>query len=319
MTMRDRFDREITYLRVSVTEACNLRCRYCMPENAVCNQEGGHFLSPQELVRAVRIASELGIRKIRLTGGEPLASPDILPICRGIAALPGIDELCITTNGILMPRYAAALREAGVTRVNMSLDTLDREKYAYMTGRDRFDAAMEGLAATLAAGFEKVKINTVLVGGFNDNEIRDIAGLTVKYPVDVRFIELMPMPGSKEFGPDAFVDAAAVLDAMPEAEPVASRDAITRLYRLPGAGGMVGIISPVSCNFCDRCNRLRLTADGKLKPCLHSRDEISIAGLSDGEIRQRFLEAVAAKPQEHPPLSFENRSEAARAMNRIGG
>ena len=194
--MIDAYGRKITYLRLSVTELCNLRCRYCMPEDGVCKKRHEDMLTQEEMLTAVKAAAELGITKLRITGGEPLVKRDILSICRGVARTEGIKEVCITTNGLLLPELAKPLREAGVSRVNISLDTLDEKKYAYITRRGSLEGAMRGIESALAAGFDKVKINTVLIGGFNDDEIPALAELTRQYPVDLRFIELMPMVDS---------------------------------------------------------------------------------------------------------------------------
>ena len=317
--MKDTFARNITYLRLSVVERCNLRCRYCMPEDGICKKSHQEMLTEDEMISAVEVAAELGVTKLRVTGGEPLVKKNILSICRRAAAVEGIREVCLTTNGILLPQLARPLREAGVQRINLSLDTLDPEKYAYITRRGVLSEAMAGLEAALEAGFEKVKLNTVLIGGFNDDEITDLAELTRKYPVDVRFIELMPMPGGGEFGAAAYIPCGAVLERLPEAEMVEPDGGVAKLYRLPGAMGNVGLISPVSNHFCASCNRLRLTADGKIKPCLHSAEEFSVKGLGKEEMMEQFKLAIAGKPRQHDPLSAENRSHAGRNMNQIGG
>ena len=315
--MLDHFGRTITYLRVSVTERCNLRCRYCMPAEGVsnCPEE----LSREELLRAMKVAARLGIRKIRITGGEPLVRRDIVELCAGAAAIDGIQELCITTNGTLLPELARPLKEAGVCRVNISLDTLDEKKYAAITRCGSLDQAWKGLEAALDAGFEKIKLNAVLIGGFNDDEIPALAELTKQYPVDLRFIELMPMVDGGEFGPEAFIPCSTVLERLPEARPVEQDGGVARLYRLPGAQGNLGLISPVSAHFCAECNRLRLTADGKLKPCLHSAAEYSIRGLDEEGMRTQFEAAILGKPRWHGVLSATEHSKAGRSMNRIGG
>ena len=203
--------------------------------------------------------------------------------------------------------------------MNLSLDTLDPEKYAWMTRGGDLRAALRGLEAALEAGFEKIKINAVLIGGWNEKDVPALAGLTEKQPVDVRFIELMPMPESGGFPPEAFIPAERVLDQLPQAKPAEDSDGVARMYRLPGALGRVGLISPVSRHFCGTCNRLRLTADGHLKPCLHSREEVCIKGMNDEEMRAAMEQAIRAKPWQHAPLSPEERSQSARPMNRIGG
>ena len=191
--MIDKLGRDISYLRISVTDKCNLRCRYCMPADGVCKKSHKDMLTEDEIITAVEASAALGITKIRITGGEPLIKKNILSICRRTAAVEGIKELCLTTNGILLPQLAEQLKDAGVTRLNLSLDTLDPEKYAYITRIGTLEQFHAGLEAALQAGFEKIKINAVLIGGFNDNEIKDLAGLTMDYPIDIRFIELMPM------------------------------------------------------------------------------------------------------------------------------
>lgn len=317
--MIDKYGREISYLRLSVTDKCNLRCRYCMPEDGICKKKHEEILTEEEMVQAVRAAASLGVCKVRITGGEPLVKRNILSICRQVAEIPGIEEVCMTTNGILLPEMAKKLKEAGVKRINLSLDTLNAEKYKSMTRTGNLDKALLGLEAALMADFEKVKINTVLIGGFNDDEIEELASLTRKYPVDVRFIELMPMYDGGDFGPESFVPNKKVLGVLPELLPVPGDGGVARLYRFPDGKGNVGLISPVNAHFCGACNRLRLTADGKLKPCLHSSDEFTIKGLGFREMKEQMEKAVFAKPQCHKELSYYNRSDANRNMNQIGG
>ena len=317
--MKDNFEREITYLRLSVTERCNLRCRYCMPEDGVCKKSHEEMLTEDEMILAVEAAASLGVKKLRLTGGEPLVKKNILSICRRASKVEGIKEICLTTNGTLLPQLAQPLREAGVDRLNISLDTLDPEKYTYITRRGNLNAALEGIEAALKAGFQNLKINTVLIGGFNDDEIPALAELTRRYPTDVRFIELMPMYDSGDFGQQAYLPGTAVLNALPDLVPVSHSDGVAKLYRLPGAQGCIGLISPVSSHFCAACNRIRLTADGKIKPCLHSDQEFAIKGLDYAGMCQQMERAILAKPACHAPLSAEERSSAGRNMNQIGG
>ena len=317
--MIDLFGRNITYLRLSVTELCNLRCRYCMPAEGICKKAHEEMLTQEEMIMAVRAAASLGVTKLRITGGEPLVKPNILELCRQAAAVPGIRELCLTTNGTLLPKLAEPLRAAGVQRLNISLDTLDEEKYRHITRVGSLQEALQGIEAASAAGFEKIKINTVLIGGFNDEEIPALAGLTLRYPVDVRFIELMPMVDSPDFGPEAFLPNRVVTEKMPQLQPLPEDGGVARLYRLPGALGRVGLISPVSAHFCAACNRIRITADGKIKPCLHAADEFSIKGLGEEEMKQVLREAILAKPKWHGELSYTAHSRARRSMNQIGG
>ena len=317
--MIDQFGRSITYMRLSVTDRCNLRCRYCMPEEGVCKKDHAEILTEEEMILAVEAAAALGITKLRITGGEPLVKKNIVSICRRAAAVEGIHEVCLTTNGILLPQMAKELREAGVKRLNLSLDTLDPSKYAYITRIGTLDDFREGFHAALEAGFEKVKINAVLIGGFNEDEIVPLAELTKRYPVDVRFIEMMPMYDSGDFDQKSFVPYTRVLDVLPEAEQVSPDGGVARLYRLPGAQGNIGLISPVNAHFCGTCNRIRLTADGKIKPCLHAADEYSIKGLDFGGMKEQLERAIWNKPQWHGDLDAVNRSKAGRNMNQIGG
>ncbi len=317
--MIDQLGRNITYLRISVTDKCNLRCRYCMPEDGVCKKDHADMLTEDEFITAVEAAASLGITKIRITGGEPRVKKNIVSICRRAAAVEGIREVCLTTNGLLLPQLAEQLKEAGVKRLNLSLDTLDPQKYAYITRVGRLDTFRAGLDAAFSAGFEKIKVNAVLIGGFNDNEIVPLAELTKQYPLDVRFIELMPMYDSGDFGPDAYLPYSKVLERLPEAVAVAADGGVAKLYRLPGAQGNIGLISPVSAHFCKDCNRLRLTADGKLKPCLHAPDEYSIKGLDLDGMKAVMEKAIWNKPAWHGDLDAIHRSQAGRNMNQIGG
>ena len=317
--MKDRLGRNITYLRISVTDKCNLRCRYCMPADGVCKKEHTDMLTEDEIIRAVEVAASLSITKLRFTGGEPLVKKNILSICRRAAQVEGIREVCLTTNGLLLPQLAQPLKEAGVKRLNLSLDTLKPEKYAYITRIGQLDDFRAGLEAALEAGFEKIKINSVLIGGFNDDEIEDLAKLTLQYPLDLRFIELMPMYDCGDFGPEAYLPYARALEKLPEAVAMPADGGVAKLYRLPGAKGNIGLISPISAHFCGECNRLRLTGDGKLKPCLHAPEEYSIKGLDFAAMEEVFRQAIWNKPAWHGDLDAVNRSRAGRNMNEIGG
>lgn len=317
--MIDQFGRRINYLRLSVTDKCDLRCRYCMPAEGICKKNHADMLTEDEMIAAVEAAASLGITKLRITGGEPLVKKNILSICRRAVAVEGIRDLALTTNGLRLPQMASALRDAGVKRLNISLDTLDPEKYAYITRLGSLDRFREGLEAAYRAGFEKIKLNAVLIGGFNDDEIEAMAALTLQYPLDVRFIELMPMGDSGEFGSDAYLPYDHVLRQLPQAVPVEGDGGVAKCFRLPGALGNIGLISPVSAHFCGTCNRIRITADGKVKPCLHSADEYSIKGLDAAGMRRVLEEAIFCKPAWHGDLDALHRSRAGRNMNEIGG
>ena len=323
--MLDKRGRSISYLRLSVTELCNLRCQYCMPPEGVIKRRHEEMLTEEEMLCAVRAATSLGVYKVRVTGGEPLVKKNILSICRGIREIDGIRELCLTTNGILLPEMAKDLREAGVDRINLSLDTLDADRYRKITRGGNLEDALRGLDTALQTGFDRIKINTVLLPDMGISEIRMIADLTMRLPVDVRFIELMPMPGNCARQGQDFAPASKVLDALPAAEPVREeemnswdRGTIARLYHLPGAQGNIGLISPMSLHFCASCNRLRLTADGHIRPCLHDTREYSIKGCTYEEMREQFILSIQNKPAQNPILSGEGKASGGRSMNRIG-
>lgn len=317
--MIDNFGRNITYLRLSVTELCNLRCRYCMPADGVCKKSHAEMLTEEEYIAVVKAAASLGISKVRITGGEPLVKKNIVSICEHTASVKGIEEVCLTTNGVLLPQYAKALRDAGVSRLNISLDTLMPEKYAYITRTGTLNDALNGLYAALDAGYEKIKINTVLIGGFNDTEIEALANLTMQYPVDVRFIELMPMYDSGDFDENSLISCSKVLEVLSNLQPISSADGVAQLYRMNGAQGNIGLIRPISAHFCAACNRIRVTADGKLKPCLHSDIEYSLKGLPFDEMKTVMEQAIWNKPQWHGEMDAIHRSRAGRNMNEIGG
>lgn len=317
--MTDAFGRKITYLRLSVTDRCNLRCQYCMPPEGICKKLHEDMLTEEETIRALEAAASLGITKLRITGGEPLVKKNILSLCAGAAQVPEIEELCLTTNGTLLAPLARDLRRVGVSRLNISIDTLNREKYAAMTRLGSLDDVLDGFHAALDAGFSQIKLNSVLIGGWNEDEIPALAELTCRYPIDVRFIELMPMVVGAPFGPEAFVPCSQVLQALPSLTPLPPDGGVARLYTLPGAQGHVGLIRPLSAHFCGSCNRLRLTADGKLKPCLHSPAEYSLKGLSREQMRQTMIRAIQEKPRWHGQLDAGHPSQAGRQMNQIGG
>ncbi len=318
--MTDAYGRKIEYLRMSVTDGCNLRCRYCMPPDGMAECPCRTAMSADEFVEIACAAAELGMKKLRITGGEPLVRGDIIPLVRELGAVQGIEDMSMTTNATLLAPCAEELYKAGIRRINISLDTLMPEKYAEITRGGRLSDALEGIRAARAAGMSPVKLNTVLIGGFNDDEIETLAEMTVRYPVQLRFIELMPIGNTGDFPKQAYLPDSTVLERLPQLVPVPSeKHTVARLYRLPGAKGEVGLISPLSNHFCAECNRLRLTADGCLKPCLHSAEELSVRGLHGEQLRQAILTAVSHKPQMHVALSATERSEARRSMYRIGG
>ena len=315
--MRDCFGRDIYYLRLSVTDLCNLRCIYCMPEDGVEKKRHDDILSIEEITEIVRAAVACGITKVRVTGGEPLVRKGIVEICRRIAEMPGIRELCMTTNGILLPEYAGELKNAGVNRLNISLDSVDPETYRKITRIGTLDRALAGVEAALATGFDTVKINAVLIGGVNDNEILSLLEFTRFNNVNVRFIEVMPIGECADWAESRFISASHVLELAPELCD-AGIDGVAKLYKLPDGLGTIGLISPISSHFCPTCNRIRVSSDGMLKPCLHSAEEINLRGLSGAELESVIGAAVFMKPLKHK-LDVGEISASRRNMNAIGG
>lgn len=313
--MKDRFGRNITYLRISVTDLCNLRCKYCMPESGVESLCHSDILSIEEIVEIVKIASKNGIKKIRLTGGEPLVRRGFINLCKEISKIDEIEDIAITTNGVHLKAMADELFENKVRRINFSLDTLVKEKYNDITRRNDFDKTMESLFYAIKKGF-KVKINVVLIGGFNDDEIEDFVNLANEYKLEVRFIELMQIGETANWSKDKFISNKVVLEKVPKLE-FDGVSGVAKIYKIKGQKGRIGLISPISCSFCEDCNRIRLTSDGKLKPCLHSSDEINLKGLSGEELEEVFKRGIYEKPEKHH--LEDGKSESARDMNKIGG
>ena len=314
--MKDECGRTIDYLRISVTDLCNYRCRYCMPENGICKGEHGDILSVEEIVEIGACAVSCGVKKIRITGGEPLVRRGIVDICGGLARIPGLEELCLTTNGSELASLAEPLRQAGVSRLNISLDSLRPERFAYITRRGALADVWKGVSAAQAAGFDRFKFDVVLIGGFNEDEIPDFIALTMDHPWEIRFIELMPIGPCTGWDPACFVSTDQVLksnSSLREIEP----QGVARRYRIPGAQGIVGLISPMSHEFCGVCSRIRLTADGRLKGCLHGKEEIPVRGLHGGALEAAFRAAVLQKPPCHHLT--QRASDTPRTMNQIGG
>lgn len=313
--MLDGCGRSIDYLRLSVTDLCNYRCRYCMPEAGVKKRAHGDVLSVEETVEIAAAAVRCGVKKIRITGGEPLVRHGILEICRRLRAIHGLGELCLTTNGSRLPELAEPLRQAGVDRLNISMDSLRPDRFEAMTRLGRLEDVWRGVDAALAAGFTDLKLDTVLIGGFNDDEIPDFVDLTQTHPWEVRFIELMPMGPCAEWDSACFLSGSNVLSrcsALQEIEP----NGVARRYRLPGAIGTVGLISPVSHDFCSQCRRIRVTADGKLKGCLHSGEELPLRGLHGKALEEAICRGIWQKPARH---HLDQGSGTPRNMNEIGG
>lgn len=318
--MKDSFGRNINYLRISVTDLCNLRCKYCMPEKGICKVEHKDVLSLEEIYEVARVFVSLGVNKIRLTGGEPLTRKGIVGLVEKLGKLDGLKDLAMTTNGILLKKYAKELKSAGLNRVNISLDTLDEEKYSHITRGGSIKDVLEGIEAAKSVGLTPIKINTVLIGGFNVNEIEDFVNLTKTEEIDVRFIELMPVGEASKWAEENFISNEVILDKVNALEKVERLDPSSPAvyYKLPGAKGRVGIINPISCKFCDYCNRVRLTSQGKLKLCLHSNEEIDLKDkLRQGEdIEKIILSSIKEKPESH---HLEDGQYITDSMYQIGG
>lgn len=327
----DRYGRPISYLRVSVTDRCNLRCAYCMPPEGVPWRPHSEILRYEEIATVVRAAAELGITKVRLTGGEPLVRPGVVELVRMLAAVPGVDDLSMTTNGTLLSRHAGPLAAAGLHRVNISLDTLRPDRYRTITRCGELVDALAGIRSAYEADLTPVKINVVAIAGVNDDEIADFARKTTVDGWHVRFIELMPVGegGATNSDWSHQVVTAAQIRTEIEArfgalEPVkpAIGGGPARYYRIAGAQGTVGFITPISEHFCVRCNRLRLTADGQLRPCLLCDDELDLRnllrqGADAEEIRSLLVEAIERKPMSHDLDGHVH--PANRVMSEIGG
>lgn len=318
--MKDAFGREVNYLRLSVTDLCNLRCKYCMPENGIQKLHHEDVLKIEEIDKIVSAFIKLGINKVRITGGEPLVRKGILSLIKSISSHPEIKDLALTTNGINLKSMAKDLKEAGLKRINVSLDSLDEKKYADMTRGGKLKDVIEGIKMAKKVGLTPIKLNVVLIGGFNDNEIKDFVNLTKDEDIDVRFIELMPIGEVAKWSFENFISNELVLKKVPELVKIENDDpnAPAVLYRLPGGKGRVGLISPISCKFCSSCNRIRLTSEGILKYCLHSDEEFDLkAALREGKSLTEFIEEVVLKkPKEH---SIEEGNFVKRNMVQVGG
>ncbi len=327
----DSFNRPISYLRVSVTDRCNLRCVYCMPPEGVPWRHHEEILRYEEIETVVRAAASLGISKVRLTGGEPLVRLGMVDLVAMLARIPGIDDLAMTTNGTLLARHAEELKTAGLKRVNVSLDTLRPERFRRITRLGELSNTLGGIAAAREAGLLPVKVNTVVARGVNDDEVLDFALLTLEREWHIRFIEIMPLGQWQEAGSEWENNVVMTTEIRQRIETdlgplepvkVSVGNGPAQYYRLPGAQGTVGFITPISEHFCYQCNRLRLTADGKLRPCLLSDDEIDLRtplrqGATIEDVKRLIVEAVRAKPERHH-LS-EQVIPQERAMSEIGG
>lgn len=319
--MRDGHGRNINYLRISVTDRCNLRCIYCMPEQGIKILHRDDILRFEDILKIVKAAASLGINKIRYTGGEPLVMKDIDNLIYETSKIQQIKDIAITTNGILLSDMAEKLKKAGLKRVNISLDTLDKEKFRSITRIGNIDKVFESIYKCLSIGLKPVKINTVLMRGFNDTEFDDFLSFIREVPVEVRFIELMPIGEGIKIYEKRKLNFMDILKLHPELRPIQSeKNSTAQLYSIEGAKGKIGFISPVSCKFCADCNRIRLTSTGYIKPCLHSKEEINLREyLNNKEMLTAALKsAILNKPIEHH-LDEESASRSEKMMYQIGG
>ncbi len=334
--LKDNFQRTIDYMRISITDRCNLRCIYCMPPEGLVSMKHKDILSYEEIVRILRIAVHIGVRKVRITGGEPLIRKNVSYLVILIKSIEGIQDLSLTTNGILLQRYAQELADAGLERVNISLDSLRANRYREITRGGDLDAVLKGIESVEKVGLVPIKINMVPIRGFNDDEIVEFAKLTLTAPYQVRFIEFMPFGKEAMWRPEYFISAEeikSIVEDIGQLHPVKlKRSGPARYYQFDRSVGVLGFISPLSNHFCGKCNRLRLTADGKLRPCLFSETEIDIktalrSGVPDDEIERLIKLSIQLKPEGHN-MSMQNselgkllcnRGDYRRPMSKIGG
>ena len=324
--MKDRFKRDITYMRISLTDRCNFRCKYCMPEHGVENIGHENILKLEDIEKIVKAAVELGITKFRLTGGEPLVRKGVMGLVANISAIPGVSELTLTTNGALLGDMADKLKKAGLDRVNISIDTLRPDRFEDITRGGSLEKVLLGIAEAEKAGLGPIKLNVVMMKGFNDDELQDFVGLAMKNDYEVRFIELMPigLVGREKINDKAYMSSHELISRLPGLEKIPQKEGqnigVADLYYYPGAKGTIGFISPLSSCFCGTCNKIRLTADGKLKPCLHSDKEIDLKPVLRMDNKEALKEILSRsiwdKDERH---HIGDSLPVCRDMNKIGG
>lgn len=323
----DRCDRKLNYLRISITDRCNLRCIYCVPYDFIPKIAHKEILSYEEILRIVRISVRLGISKIRITGGEPLVRKGVYNFLEQLTKIQGLLDISLTTNGVLLKDNINKIRSAGIKRINISLDTLNRKKFRQITGYDFFNQIWEGIVLAQKMGFDPIKINVVPLKGVNDDELLDIAALSIEYPFHIRFIEYMPM-GTNNMEIDRHLLAPEIkkrINQLGKLIPIEKsiNDGPAERFKFESARGEIGFIRPISQHFCNTCNRLRLTASGQLRPCLMSDVQIDLKTplrkeCSDGKLAEVFLQAVRQKPSEHN-LSIGHPAIVSAQMCAIGG
>lgn len=325
--MQDKFRRVVNYMRISVIDRCNLRCIYCMPAEGIKPIAHKSILRYEEITRIVKIAAATGVRQIRLTGGEPLIRKDLAYLVSSLSAIEGIEDISLTTNGLLLKKHARPLADAGLRRVNVSLDSLSPDKYRDITRGGDIDTVLEGIREAEDAGLLPVKINMVPIRGFNDSEIEAFARLTMKASYHVRYIEFMPIGAKELWSAEKYISTDEVKAKVSAIAPLipaeVKKSGPARYFRFENAPGAIGFISPVTNHFCGRCNRLRLTSDGKLRPCLFSETEVDLKsamrrGDPDSEIERLLRLAIEVKPRGHSLETGMNPPDL-KPMSRIGG
>ncbi|MBW1889493.1 MAG: GTP 3',8-cyclase MoaA [Deltaproteobacteria bacterium] len=325
--LTDKFNRQLEYLRISVTDRCNLRCIYCVPKGIVPKVPHDDILRYEEILRIVNIGVALGIRKVRVTGGEPLVRRGIDAFLKSLGDIDGLTDISLTTNGYLLEKNVDMIKSAGIRRINVSIDTLDKDKFTYITGYDVFDSVWRGIMRAYDSGLAPIKLNVVALKGHNDQELVDMARLSLTYPFHIRFIEYMPIGNSRMHAGDSLLapEIKKRIETMGKLVPVKKNhmDGPAERFRFEGAPGEIGFIRPMSRHFCSECNRLRLTADGHIRPCLLSDRQVDVKGpmrkgCSDDQIANMFKTAVRHKQGEHdygPDSAFKVTDQ----MSGIGG
>jgi cyclic pyranopterin phosphate synthase len=321
----DTYDRTINYIRISVTDRCNLRCKYCV-DGSFGFIPHTEILSYEEILRFAKIAARLGVKKVRLTGGEPLARKDIGYLLKEINSIEGIDDVSLTTNGVFLGERIEELKEAGLKRINISLDTMKKERFAFITGVDAFDDVIKGIEKAVYAGLNPIKVNTVIIKGFNDDEILNFVKAAKKWNHHVRFIEFMPFGDSTLWNSTDIITSQQIEDVIRTTYnliPSISREnGPAKMFDIEGGSGKIGFISPVSTHICSECNRLRLTSSGMIRPCLFSDTEYDVkallrGGKSDEEIIEFVKEVVRVKPEKK--LEMGQIRKCQRSLRGIGG
>ncbi len=329
--MRDNFEREINYLRISITDRCNLHCTYCRPKDGISLKGHEDILRYEEIIRVVHVAVRMGLIKVRVTGGEPLVRRGFTDFIASLKKISGLQDISLTTNGILLEEYAQNIYEAGIRRINVSLDSLNEEKYARITGGGDLNAVLRGINKAEKIGFSPIKINTVAIKGFTDDEIPAFVQLAYQKPFQVRFIELMPIGQANDKHEENYLPTSQLLDkiakkyTLVKIEEKTPADGPAQIFKLKGGAGEIGVISPISVHFCATCNRLRLTADGKLRSCLLRDDEVDLksrlrANCSDEELESLIRRAASLKPgKQDISCTVDHLRKCQRVMSTIGG